>query len=47
MWLSKIITYEKPYNVTGVIKLTGLERKPKSIYVKIILSERVKPRISE
>lgn len=47
MWSSKIIIYEKPYNVKGIIKLTGSQRKPKSIYVKIILLERDKPRIQE
>ena len=47
MWSSKNITYKKPYSVTGTIKFTGLKRKPKSIYVKIILLEQVKPRIYE
>lgn len=47
MWLSKNIIYEKPYNVEGIIKSTGSKRKPKSIYVQIILLERVKPRIQE
>ena len=39
--------YEKPYNVTGIIKLTGLQKEPKSINEKIILLERDKPRIQE
>ena len=43
----KITSYEKPYNVKGIIKLTGLQRKPKSIYEQIILLERDKPRIPE
>ena len=47
MWWSKTVIYEKPYNVKGIIKPTGLKRKPKSIYEKIILSERDKPRIQE
>ena len=29
VWVSKIVCYENPYNVTGIIKLTGLEEKPK------------------
>lgn len=29
VWMSKIVCYENPYNVTGIIKLTGLEEKPK------------------
>ena len=38
---------KKPYNVTGIIKLTGLQKEPKSINEKIILLERDKPRIQE
>lgn len=29
VWVSKSGCYENPYNVTGIIKLTGLEEKPK------------------
>lgn len=29
--LSKILTYEKPYNVIGIIKRTGLKVAPKDI----------------
>ena len=47
MWISKNKLYESPYNVIGIIKLTGLERSPKNIYVKIVLLERDKLRISE
>ena len=31
MWISKNETYENPYDVTGIIKLTGLNQKPKDI----------------
>ena len=29
--LSKILLYERPYSVTGTIKLTGLKEAPKDI----------------
>ncbi len=47
MWISKNVLYESPYNVTGIIELTGLERSPKNNNVKIDLLERDKLRISE
>ena len=31
MWFSKNRLYEKPYSVTGTIKLKGLEQAPKVI----------------
>ena len=31
MRLSKTLRYEKPYNVKGIIKQTGLEELPKDI----------------
>lgn len=31
--MSKIVGYENPYNVTGIIKLAGSEGKPKCVYV--------------
>lgn len=31
MRLSKILLYERPYSVTGTIKLTGLKEAPKDI----------------
>ena len=31
MWISKIRSYESPYNVIGIIKLTGSYRRPKDI----------------
>ena len=31
MGISKIIPYESPYNVKGIIKLTGLYQRPKDI----------------
>ena len=40
--LSKSIEYEKPYTVTGGIKLAGSKQEPKGIYVQIELSERGK-----
>lgn len=46
MWLSKSHLYERPYNVKGINKSTGLQRDLK-VYAKIILSERDKSRISE
>ena len=34
---SKILLYERPYSVTGTIKLTGLKEAPKGIWkAKII-----------
>lgn len=30
--ISKIAWYEIPYNVTGIVKHTGSEGKPKNIY---------------
>ena len=30
MRISKIVGYETPYNVTGIVKFAGLEEKPKS-----------------
>lgn len=38
--ISKIAWYETPYNVTGIVKHTGSEGKPKNIYEQIGLSER-------
>lgn len=38
--ISKIAWYETPYNVTGIVKHTGSEGKPKNIYEQIELSER-------
>ncbi len=38
--ISKIARYETPYNVTGIVKHTGSEGKPKNIYEQIELSER-------
>lgn len=35
-------SYEPPYSVTGVVKLTGSEQTPKYEYEKIELSERGK-----
>ena len=43
----KNISYEIPYSVKGNIKSNGSQREPKSIYEKIILLERDKPRIHE
>lgn len=40
----KMAIYEIPYNVTGIIKHTGLESTPKDIYVKIEILERWKVR---
>jgi len=31
VWLSKNEAHEKPYSVTGTIKLTGSEQAPKAI----------------
>lgn len=31
MRFSKILLYERPYSVTGTIKLTGLKEAPKDI----------------
>lgn len=33
MWISKIRSYESPYNVTGIIKLTGSYWRPKGICI--------------
>ena len=38
--ISKIAWYETPYNVTGIVKHTGSEGKPKNIHEQIELSER-------
>lgn len=38
--ISKIAWYETPYNVTGIVKHTGSEGKPKNINEKIELLER-------
>lgn len=34
MWMSKICTYENPYNIIGIIKLANPKQRPKDIYVK-------------
>ncbi|MFG6329878.1 MAG: hypothetical protein K1W06_10495 [Lachnospiraceae bacterium] len=31
VWLSKNRRYERPYTVTGSIKLAGLEQEPKAV----------------
>ena len=31
VWFSKNLLYEKPYSVTGTIKLTGSKQAPKAI----------------
>ena len=31
LWVSKTRFYENPYNVTGIIKVAGLEKKPMAI----------------
>jgi len=33
VWISKIRSYESPYNVIGIIKLTGSYRRPKGICI--------------
>ena len=38
--ISKNSVYETPYNVTGIIKVAGLEKKPTDIYVQIVCLER-------
>ena len=38
---SKICLYETPYNVTGIIKLTGLEERPKGITCTDMISWNV------
>ena len=43
VWVSKIVCYENPYSVTGTIKLTGLEEKPKRKIWRIRNMERGKP----
>ncbi|ENY8642771.1 hypothetical protein ABFP89_17980 [Clostridioides difficile] len=40
LWVSKTRFYENPYNVTGIIKVAGLEKKPTDIYVQIVCLER-------
>ena len=40
--LSKNFYYERPYTVTGGIKLAGPEQEPKGTHVRIELSERGK-----
>lgn len=42
MGISKTGHYESPYTVKGSIKQAGTEELPKSIYVRIGLSERRK-----
>jgi hypothetical protein len=33
VWKSKICLYETPYSVTGIIKLTGSNQRPKDICI--------------
>ena len=42
VWLSKILSYEKPYCVKGTNKPAGSYQAPKRVYEKIGLSERGK-----
>lgn len=39
---SKTLVYEKPYTITGSIKQTGLQERPKGINVKIEILEQSK-----
>ena len=40
MWWSKNLVYEKPYCVTGTIKLTGVKSAPKDICTDRVIGTR-------